>query len=294
MKSRAFAGDRIVLFTLVDLLLQIIFCGFLLFAANRASQGGLQDKISKLVGIFEVDRVTRYVDATSKMISIRDLDRVHYTSSSGTSTPLDEATKMLGGLTLADVSSLAAMDPEQRRAFMKMYATLAPADRDVVSMFLNRYGAGAMNALLSGDLTEEQLRSFMDSVSRLPPGDRKKFVQLSATFAKADPAKRQKIVDQSAVITKPTCFGGKPALHITEIAGGYRITPLIPAIVPEVARAGQAGASVGRAFQLGESAFWHFGSAVTTQHPACYVKVRQDSQTYDERQLLRIQYWFSM
>jgi hypothetical protein len=293
MKSRAFAGDRIVLFTLVDLLLQIIFCGFLLFAANRASNGEIQDKIARLAQAVGLVSVTNYVDATSRLVAIADLGKIDVVRHSDKSTALlDEATAMLKGLSEEDLSALSGMDEQQRRAFMKMYAALAPADRQQLSAFIGQYGIGIMKAALAGGMTSEQLRSFLNTISRLPAGDRKKFVQLSVTFANADPAKRQKIVDATAEIVKPPCFGRKAALHITEVSGGYLVRPLIEAVVPDVARALSSGASVGQTFHVSESAFSNFGSAVAAAHPTCYIQVDRDSQTYDERQLLKIQRWF--
>ena len=292
MRSGSFAGDRIVLFTMVDLLLQVIFCGYLLFAANRASQGELQDNIAKLVGIFTVDPVSRYVDATSKMVAIADLDRAYAISASVKSTPLDDATKMLNGLDGYDLKALAGMDERERRALVKIYAALGPRDRNLVSTFVNRYGVQTMQALARGGLTPEQLRTFLGTVSRLPPEDRKKFVQLGVTFAKADSNNRQKIVDQAAVVVRPKCFGGKRALHITEVPGGYQVTPMIQAIVPDVARAVSSAASLNHTIVISESAFWNFGASVAAAHPTCSVNVRQDSTTNDERQLLKIQRWF--
>ena len=69
---RAGSGDRIILFTLVDLLLQIIFFGFFIFAANRAAEGEMQDKIGALARKFGVVSVTRYVNATSRLVAISD------------------------------------------------------------------------------------------------------------------------------------------------------------------------------------------------------------------------------
>jgi hypothetical protein len=184
------------------------------------------------------------------------------------------------------------MDAQQRHAFMKMFTALGPADRQLVSKFVNRYGPDAMKALASGDLTPDQLRAFLSSIARLPPGDRKKFVQLGVTFAKADSDKRQKIVDAAAVVVKPPCFNNQQALHITEVSGGYLVRPLIGAIIPDVRRARPSGASVGQTFSVSESAFSQFGSVVAATHPTCYIQVGRDSRTYDERQLLKIQRWF--
>jgi hypothetical protein len=293
MTSRANAGDRIVLFTLVDLLIQVIFCGFLIFAANRASQGDVQDKIAQLARLFGVQPVSNFIDATSKLVAIADLDKVHVVDPSDKSKELfDDTTKMLERLDADDLRNLAAMDTRQRQAFMKLYATMAPADRQQLSKFVAQYGAGAMKALVSGGLSAQQLRTLLETLSRLSPADQDRFRYLAQTFASADLAKRQKIVAATAILVRPKCFGGRSAFKITEIPGGYLVAPLIPQIAPDVSRYLSSAERAGGAFRLGQSAFMAFGATVSSAHGQCMIEVDQATTTYDERQLISIQRWF--
>lgn len=293
MISRGHGGDRIVLFTLVDLLIQVIFCGFLIFAANRASQGDVQDKVALLARAFGVENVTKFIDATSKLVAISDLDKVHVVDPSDKSKSLfDDATKMLKGLDADDLSKLAAMDAKQRQAFMKIYTTLAPRDRQQLSEFVVQYGADAMKALMSGGFSTQQLRTLLETLSRLPPADQDKFRYLALTFANADQAKRQKIVAATAILVRPKCFDGHSAFKITEIPGGYLVDPLIPKVAPDVTRYLSTAQRAGRSYRLGQSAFMAFGAAVSTAHGACIIEVDQATTTNDERQLISIQRWF--
>jgi hypothetical protein len=293
MIGQADAGDRIVLFTLVDLLIQVIFCGFLIFAANRASQGDVQDKIALLARVFGVGNVTKFIDATSKLVAISDLDKVHFVDASDEQKRLlSDATKMVEGLDADALRQLAAMDAQQRGAFVKMYATLGPRDRQQLGEFVAQYGAGAMKALVSGGLNAKQARTLLETLSHLPQADQDRFRYLALTFAKADRTKRQKIVAATAILVRPKCFNGHSAFKITEIPGGYLLDPLIPQIAPDVSRYLSSAYRGGGGYRLGQSAFMGFGEAVSRAHGACMIEVNQATTTYDERQLISIQRWF--
>lgn len=294
MRDRASASDRIVLFTLVDLLLQIIFCGFLLFAANRASQGDVQDQIALLARTFGVVSVSRFLEATSKLVAIADLGKVDVVPTTDKSRVLfADATKMLEGLTQDDVGSLAKMDAQQRRAFMKMYAAMPPADRLQLSTFVNRYGSGVMKALLNGGLSAKQLRVLLDTLARLPAADQDRFRYLAVTFANADPAKRQKIVAATAILVRPMCFNRQQAFRITEVPSGYLVLPLIGAVAPDVRRLLASEPRLGPSYRLSGPAFRQFGAAITAAHSTCMIRVDQATTTNDERQLIAIQRWFA-
>ena len=275
------SSDRIILFTLVDLLIQIIFFGFLLFAANRAAQGSVQDRVALLARKFGVVSVVRFLDATSKLVAISDLGRVDVLPASDNSRLVfRDTTGMLERIDMSDVRTLARMDKRQLQTFTRMYAALAPADRRQLSSFISRYGIAVVRKAVAGGLTPKQLLSVLDSASSLPAGDREKFLTVATTFAKADPANRQKIVDATANIAKPPCFGGRPAFHITEMPSGYLVQPLLPDV------AGFGGGV------LSEDAFSSFASAVTGAHTTCTIRVRQDTQTNNERQFKKIQRYF--
>jgi hypothetical protein len=274
------SSDRIILFTLVDLLIQIIFFGFLLFAANRAAQGSVQDRVALLARKFGVVSVVRFLDATSKLVAISDLGRVDVVPIGDKSRLIfNDTAGMLERIDRSDVRTLARMDKRQLQTFTKMYAALAPADRRQLSSFVSRYGIAVVRKAVGGGLTPKQLLSVLDSASSLPTGDREKLLTVATTFAKADPAKRQKIVDATANIVKLPCFGGRPAFHITEVSNGYIVQPLIPDV------AGLGGS-------LGEGEFSNFAAAITGAHTTCVIRVLQDTQTNNERQFKNIQRYF--
>ena len=281
MTVRGAASDRIILFTLVDLLIQIIFFGFLLFAANRAAQGSVQDRVALLARKFGVVSVVRFLDATSKLVAISDLGRVDVVPAGDKSRLIfHDTTGMLERIDKSDVTALARMDKRQLQTFTRMYAELTPADRQQLSSFISRYGIAVVRKAVAGGLTPKQLLGVLDSASSLPTGDREKFLTLATTFAKADPSNRQKIVEATANIVKLPCFGGRPAFHITEVPSGYLVQPLIPDV------AGSGGGV------LGEDAFSTFAAAVTGAYTTCTIRVRQDTQTNNERQFKKIQRYF--
>jgi hypothetical protein len=277
---RANAGDRIILFTLVDLLLQIIFFAFLLFAVNRASQGKVQDQIAALANKFGVVSVTRFLEATSKLVPISELHRIDTVASTDQSKILDDATKVLEGLDRDTLKALSGLNKQQLHAFAKMVAALSPAEREQMTGFIKKYGVAFLGPPLASGLTAEQLRALLNTVSQLPPKDLGNFIKLSKTFAKADPGQRQMIVAATANVVKPMCFNNQQALEVTEIRGGYRVLPLVPQIGARIART------------LTESEFSAFGSALMAAHGDCSIRVRQLSDTNNEQQLKTIQRYF--
>jgi hypothetical protein len=275
--GRANGGDRIVLFTLVDLLVQIIFCGFLIFAANRAAEGAVQDQVDRLVQAFKVANVTKYMDATSKLVAIADLDKAHlYDPSEKSKTLFSDVTHMLQGLDAKDLGKLAGMDAKERAGFMTMYASMSPGDRQLLSKFVAQNGTGSIKSL-----------------SRLNLGDQAKFNYLAKTFVDADPVKRQMIVATTARLVRPRCFNGRSAFKITEKPGmSYLVQPLIPQVAPDVARLLSGAQRAGNGYFLNQPAFMTFGSAVSSAHAACIIEIDQATETNDERQLISIQRWF--
>ena len=291
--NRTTAGDRIILFTLVDLLIQIIFFGFFLFAANRASQGEIQDRVALLAKRFGIVSVNRYLNATSKLVAIADLDRVQVASETGKSIEaFDNTTKMLEGLDQEDVRWFANMDKEQRRDLARMIAALSPADRENLARFIGRFGIGFVRATVAKGLDAEQVRRFVAAMAKLPPADRKKFTALGVAFVKASPDKRKKIVDAAATVMKPMCFGERQALWVTEVAGGYVVRPIIGDVLSDVSRYLSAGAHVGAEYRLGEGEFGRFSAGITGAHPTCNIRVRQDTTTNSEAQFKTIQRWY--
>ncbi|HEY0381827.1 MAG TPA: hypothetical protein VGC72_06485 [Candidatus Elarobacter sp.] len=274
-------------------MIQIIFFGFFLFAANRASQGEIQDRVAILAKRFGIVTVTRFFNATSKLVAIADLDRVQSASETGKSIEaFKNTTKMLEGLNQEDVQWLANMDKEQRRDLARMIAALSPADRENLARFIGRYGIGFVRATVAKGLDAEQVRRFVAAIAKLPPPDRKKFTELGVAFVKASPDKRKKIVDAAATVMKPMCFSDQKALWISEVAGGYIVRPIIGDVLSDVARYLSPGAHLGAEYRLGEGDFERFSAAISGAHPTCFIKVRQDSSTNSEAQFKTIQRWY--
>jgi hypothetical protein len=288
--ARANGSDRIILFTLVDLLVQIIFFAFLLFAVNRATQGNVQDRVAELARKFGIVSVTRFLEATSKLVAISELGRVDLAPASDDSKTLDDATKVIEGLDPETLRALSRLNAAQLHALTKSIAALSPQERRQLTAFIGRYGMTFLRPLLDSGLTAAQLETLLSTLAKLPPGDRGKLIQLGVTFAKVDPAKRQKIVEATAVMVRPTCFDRRQALEVTEVPNGYRVRALIPAAAADVARllGGRRGA-----YTLTAAEFSRFASAITSAHADCTIRVLQRTETNDERQLKAIQYWFA-
>ena len=130
MTFRTSSGERVVLFTLVDLLLQMIFLAFFLFAANRATQGEMQDKVGALARKFGVVSVTRYLNATSKLVAIADLGRVDVIPAGEKQTrALDDTTTLLQNLDRRSLAALAGLNGAELKAFAGVYADLSGPER---------------------------------------------------------------------------------------------------------------------------------------------------------------------
>jgi hypothetical protein len=279
---RANAGDRIILFTLVDLLLQIIFFVFLLFAINRASQGKVQDQIAALADKFGIVSVTKFFAATSKLVAISDLGRVDTAATTDRSKILDDATKVIEGLDPDTLKALSGMNKQQLQAFAKLVRQLSPAEREQMTAFIKKYGLTFLRPAVASGLSAEQLQALLDAFVKLPARDRGNLIKLNESFAKADPGKRQKIVDATANVVKPMCFNGQQAMVITEISGGYLVEPN-----PKVPQAGLGGVRT-----LTQSEFTAFGSTLNAAHTDCLIRVQQLSKTNSEYQLKTIQQYF--
>lgn len=269
---RAGSGDRIILFTLVDLLLQIMFFGFFIFAANRATEGEMQDKIGALARKFGVVSVTRYMNATSKLVAISDLHHIDVVGSA----VFRDVTTVLEGLNPDAVRGLASLKPKELQAFARAYATLPAPERHQVAAFLAKHGNDA--------------GTLLRTAAQLPPEDLPAMMKIDKQFANADPAKRKKIVE--AAMVKPLCFKRRTALHITEVPGGYIVRPLIPDVARDVARATSSSGAIGTTYRFGQADFQSFAASVAGAHEDCIVNVQQDTTTNDERQFKTIQRYF--
>ncbi|MBV8369612.1 MAG: hypothetical protein JO036_11895 [Candidatus Eremiobacteraeota bacterium] len=253
-------GDRIILFTLVDLLLQIIFLGLFLFAAHRAGQGDVDDRIAQLIRQYGVVRVGDYLNATSELVAIKDIGRVAVVPGGKpkVTQPLDEVTKLLQHLDRETLPRIAGMNNTELKHFTAL-------------------------------VKKPDVRSLLAELAKLSPKDQRAFAGLGGAFFKADPDTRTKII--AAANVKPLCFARQNAYHITEVPGGYVVRPLIPDVLPDVARAvpGHRGME---SFRLGEAEFARLGEVTLAAHRKCTVNVQQATTTNNERQFKTIQYYF--
>lgn len=258
---RSGGGDRIILFTLVDLLLQIIFLGLFLFAAHRAFQGDVDDRVTKLIAKFGVVPVGQYLNATSKLVAIADLDRIAVIPAGKPkeTQALKDTTKLLRDLDRGTVRGLANMDRSQLKTLAAM-------------------------------VKKPEFRRLLSGLATLPRKEQGAFVDLGGAFLKADPDTRTKIIAAAANV-KPLCFAKRNAYHIVEIPGGYVVRPLIRDVRPDIDRAlpGHRGA---QQMTLSEAEFSRLGDVTNAIHRNCTVNVTQESQTNNERQFKTIQHYF--
>ncbi|HEV3088469.1 MAG TPA: hypothetical protein VGY57_11725 [Vicinamibacterales bacterium] len=275
MTLRAGSGDRIILFTLVDLLLQIIFLGLFLFAAYRAVQGDMHDRLTQLARKFGVFSVTNYLNSTSKLVAVADLGRIDVVPAGKKATrAFRDTTTLLQDLDRTSLPELARMNKDELKAFASIYAGLSPAERKRFAALVKR----------------PELRAFWTGLAKLTPEDQRTFLGLGDAFLKADPDTRSKIIAAAANV-KPLCFARHNAYEITEVSGGYVVRPLLREVLPDVARAvpGQRGM---QSIQLGEAEFARLGEATLAAHRDCTVNVKQATTTNNEQQYKTIQRYF--
>jgi len=273
--------------------MQVIFFGFFLFAANQATQGGVQRQVAILARVFGVVTVTKYLDATSKLIAISDLKTIEVAAPGDKRRKaFEDLTSLLDALDSAQLRRLAAMDERQRDDFVDLYMRLTPTERSQFREFLKRYGAAMLERLLTSSLKKNELEDILSVLSKLPTGEQGAFMTFTSAFTKADKNTRTMMLAAAATISQPTCFDKRQALSIREIHSGYSVQPLIADVESETARFAGSARRVGEHYQLSEAEFSTFAARITAAHNDCTIRVLQSTDTYDERQFKRIQRWF--
>lgn len=286
MIGRASAGDRIILFTLVDLLVQIIFCGFLLFAVNRAFEGKIQDKLAALARAFGVVSVTSFLDATSKLVAIADLGKVDTVSVSDRSTEtFTDLTKVLGSMDREDLALLAAADPTQRRAFLRHLlkdlnsATSSSSDLKMIT--------AVWQLIKENGLTPADLINVAHEYRVMDPKRRK----LEGMYASMSPDQRAKLLASAQELSIPKCFDGRPAFKSVEVSGGYYVSDPIRDVSGPFSRAVANLARSGDAYFVPSSLVDAFGQGVTSEFQ-CKMRVLNRSETNDLLQYQRLNQYF--
>lgn len=118
--------DRIILFTLIDLLIQIIFFGFLLFVLHDQSErerkqvSYLFDELTQKYGVVNL---TRFLEALSRLIPIEELERVIVMLES------IESGKFKAWSDLLAISKTLDVSPEELKKLAELYGSLDREDR---------------------------------------------------------------------------------------------------------------------------------------------------------------------
>jgi hypothetical protein len=293
--------ERLILFTLVDLLIQVIFFGFFLFAANQATQGGVQRQVAVLARVFGIVSVTKYLDAPSRLISISDLGKLEVAAlSDKPRKTFEDIISLLDRLNTDDLHKLVAMDARQRSEFVDLYNQLSPVERSQFRDFLKRYGTKMIGQLLATRLKKSELESILATLSKLPGGDQGAFIAFGSTCARVDLNLCREIIAKGlkGLISLPTCFDERQALSVREVPSAYRVRPLIPEVESETRLFSGSALRAGDDYELSEVQFSAFAARMSAAHPKCTIRVLQSTAAYvtksdvHERQLKLIQRWF--
>jgi hypothetical protein len=231
---------------------------------TQAARGEMEGRLSVLIRKFGIVSVTRYLDATSKLIAIADLGKIDVAGSGASSASLDNLTAFLEGMKPRD---------------FKILSSLSKQERSNLEALIREYGKNAVAELLSLRLSQSQV----DLFKRISDSDPKAFAKLATAYANADRDTQTTILAKVAEATKPHCFGGRLVLDIIELPGGYQVSPLTADLVPEI--------GTGSRF-ISNREFDAFGSKLSRNHSQCYIDIRQHSQTNDESQYRTIEGYF--
>jgi hypothetical protein len=292
------SNDRIILFTLVDLLIQIIFFGFFLFAINRAREGDLRPKLDALISKVGIRQLATLVEATSKLVSIADLSHIDVVGSGPSIEAVTNLNDLIDLIKRLDRESLrklksSNLSVQQLADVSGLFRRLTPLRQKTLVDLLGKFSNN-----------ESKLIEVLAAYGNLSKEDLAKLVIVARAYARGNREIRAKISSAAVVIkTTPPCFPDKQALDVVSIAGGFlvRVLPTDGSrvITGELGHFRVADAVTvaknglnGQYYDVPGSAFAGFGSTVNAHFSNCYITAKEASKTDMESQFKMIQRYF--
>ncbi len=258
-------GERVVLFTLVDLLVQIIFFALFLLVLLQQSRPELPTGVERaLVPYTKVARtqLVEFIDAVSRMVPLSSIDKA----------------RSIGDQDRGVRDRLAAISK-----LMRAISGLSTPEVESLARFLSDPINAARLPQLASILASQPKTS-------LSPSDVKRFAQLRRVYVAMSPAQRSALVAQAIAIIKPRCFNGRAAFAAVAVEGGYVLSNPIREIVPVLWLAlGRAGSG---SVSISEGDLDSLGNALNKRYPNCNIYVAESSETNSRSQYKHLNHYF--
>jgi hypothetical protein len=258
-------GERVVLFTLVDLLVQIIFFALFLLVLLQQSHPELPASVERaLIPYTKVAKaqLVEFIDAVSRMVPLSSIDKA----------------RSIGDQDRGIRDRLAAISK-----LMRAVSGLPSPEVESLARFLSDPGNARRLRQLVSILAREPKSS-------LSPSDVKRFAQLRRVYIAMSPSQRTALVAQAIAIIKPRCFNGRAAFAALAVQGGYILSNPISDVVPVIRSAlGRPGSGPAA---ISEGDLDTLGNALTGRYPDCNIYVGESSETNSRSQYKHLNHYF--
>ena len=258
-------SERVILFTLVDLLVQIIFFALFVLVLIQQSRPALPAAVQQQLSLYTrvaKAQLVEFIDAVSRMVPLSSVDK----------------SRSIGDQDRGVRDRLAATS-----ALIRSLSRLSTAQLQALSKFLSAPANAAQLTALMASLNGNSSKGATSQVQ---------FHKLRDIFLAMTPNQRSALLAKAIEISKPRCFGGRAAFAAVEVPGGYMVSEPIREILPTFRVAVGARAATNATYLIGEGELDAFGDVLNKAYPHCNIFVSEQSETNDLAQYKHLNRYF--